>query len=181
MDDRMSPAETENHRLFLRAFTAHELAIRAFVRRLVPSRADADDVMQEVSVVLWEKFASFRAGADFKAWAFGVARFEVLAWLRDKGRDRLVLDNEVLSKIAEESVADEPQLARQRAALEACMEKVPLGQRELMMAAYQPDARIQAVAERSGRTVPGFYQWLHRMRRALLDCVRQVLAGEVSS
>jgi RNA polymerase sigma-70 factor (ECF subfamily) len=177
----MSPAETENHRRFLRAFTTHEPAVRAYVRRLVPLRADADDVMQEVSVVLWEKFDSFRERSDFKAWAFGVARFEVLAWLRDKGRDRLVLDDEVVSKLAEESAADEPRLARQREALEACMEKVPHAQRELMMEAYQPDARIQSVAERSGRTVPGFYQWLHRMRRALLDCVRNVLAGEVSS
>lgn len=177
----MSPSETETHRRFLRAFTAHELAIRAYVRRLVPARADADDVMQEVSVILWEKFDSFREGADFKAWAFGVARFEVLAWLRDKGRDRLVLNDEVVSKIAEESTADEPHLARQREALETCMEKVPPGQRELMMQAYQPDARIQKVAERSGRSVPGFYQWLHRMRRALLECVRNVLAGEASS
>lgn len=30
---------------------------------------------QEVSVVLWEKFAEFGADVDFRAWAFGVARF----------------------------------------------------------------------------------------------------------
>jgi RNA polymerase sigma-70 factor (ECF subfamily) len=32
----MSPAETERHHRFLRSFTAHEPAIRAHVRRLVP-------------------------------------------------------------------------------------------------------------------------------------------------
>jgi hypothetical protein len=32
-----------------------------------------------------------------------VARFEALGWLRDKGRDRLVLNEEVVLKIAEES------------------------------------------------------------------------------
>jgi len=48
--------------------------------------------MQEVSVVLWKKFADFREGAGFPAWALGVARFEALAWRRDKARDRLVLD-----------------------------------------------------------------------------------------
>ena len=35
--------------------------------RLVPARADADDVMQEVCVVLWEKFGTFHEGADFRA------------------------------------------------------------------------------------------------------------------
>ena len=59
----------DRHAEFLRAFTAHEPAVRAFARRLVPRRADADDVMQEVAVVLWEKFSEFRQGGDFKAWA----------------------------------------------------------------------------------------------------------------
>jgi RNA polymerase sigma-70 factor (ECF subfamily) len=177
----MLPAETERHHQFLRAFTAHEPAIRAFVRRLVPSRADADDVMQEVSVVLWEKFNTLREGADFRAWAFGVARFEVLAWLRDKGRDRLVLNEEVVGRLAEETTHDEPRLHRQREALEACMKKVPADQRGLLMQAYQWDARIQDVARDSGRTVPGFYQWLHRMRRLLLDCIRRALTQETAS
>jgi RNA polymerase sigma-70 factor (ECF subfamily) len=177
----MSPAETERHRLFLRSFTAHEPAIRAHVRRLVPARADADDVMQEVSVVLWEKFDTFREGADFRAWAFGVARYEVLAWLRDRGRDRLVLDEEVIAKIALETTADEPHLDRQREALEHCMKKVPDDQRDLLMKAYQPDSRIQDVAQASGRTVAGFYQWLHRIRKTLLECIRRALTQEVPS
>lgn len=176
----MTPDEHRRHLLFLRTFTAHQPAIRAFIRRLVPAQADADDVMQEVSVVLWEKFASFREGSDFRAWAFGVARFEALAWVRDKGRDRLVLDEEVVSKLAEESAADEPRLERQRGALEACMEKVPAEARDLLMRAYQPGAQIQQIAQGSGRSVPGFYQWLHRMRRSLLDCIRRTLAPEVS-
>src|SRR4051812_46890773 len=108
----MPPSETERHHLFLRSFTAHEASIRAHVRRLVPTRADADDVMQEVSVVLWEKFGTFREDADFRAGAFGVARFEVLAWLRDRSRDRLVLDENVAAKIGEDPPADEPQLER---------------------------------------------------------------------
>jgi RNA polymerase sigma-70 factor (ECF subfamily) len=50
----MTAAENERHEKFLRSFTAYEQAIRAYVRRLVPTRADADDVMQEVSVVISE-------------------------------------------------------------------------------------------------------------------------------
>src|SRR5215210_6956871 len=106
----MSPDEKQQHQRFLRAFTTHEPAIRAFVRRLVPTRADADDVLQEVAIVLWEKFAEFRVGGDFKAWACGVARFKALAWLRDKGRDRLVLAGDVVELIASESLRDEPRL-----------------------------------------------------------------------
>lgn len=169
------------HRQFLRLFTSHEAAVRAFVRRMLPSRADADDVMQEVSIVLWEKFGSFRADGDFRAWAFGVARYQVLGWLRDHGRDRLVLDEGVALQLAHEAEAIEPALAHQREALERCMEKVPGDQRALLMRAYDDEARIQDVAASSGRSITGFYQWLHRIRRMLLDCIRRALAQEASS
>ncbi len=174
----MPSLDPELHRRFLRSFAAAEPAIRAYVRRLVPSRADADDVMQEVAVVLWEKFGQFRAEGDFRAWAFGIARYAVLGWLRDKGRDRLVLAEDVVELIADEAVQEEPRLEQQRAALEDCMGKVAPDQRDLLLQAYQPQVRIQDVADGSGRTVAGFYQWLHRMRRLLLDCVKRQLSRE---
>ncbi|MEN3942755.1 sigma-70 family RNA polymerase sigma factor [Prosthecobacter sp. SYSU 5D2] len=177
----MSPAETEQHQRFLRALTAHEPAVRAYVRRLVPSRADADDVMQEVAIVLWDKFGEFREGAEFRPWAFSIARFKVLSWLRDKGRDRLVLSEEVVDLMAEENALDETRLERQRRALEACTQKLEPDQRQLLMQAYQPQASIQNIATTSGRTVAGFYQWLHRIRRLLQDCVQRELAKEEPS
>ena len=88
----------------------HESSVRAYVRRLLPARADADDVMQRVALVLWDKFDQFREDGDFRKWAFGVARYEVLAWLRDHGRDRLVLAGDVAEMIASES-ADRRNLA----------------------------------------------------------------------
>jgi len=177
-----APEPQDQHRPFLRQFTANEAAIRAYVRRLVPSRADADDIMQEVSVVLWEKFDTFREDGNFRAWAFGVARFEVLAWLRDRGRDRLVLSEQAVERIAaegEDSFA--PAFEAQRAALERCIEEVSPAQRGLLMRAYEPGSKVRALASESGRSEAGFYQWLYRMRRALLDCIRKSLARETLS
>jgi RNA polymerase sigma-70 factor (ECF subfamily) len=177
----MSREEQRRHSLFLRSFTAHEPAIRAYVRCLVPLRSDADDVLQDVAVVLWEKFDTFRRGEDFRAWAFGVARFEVLGWLRDRGRSRLVLDDAVVEQIAAEAAAAEPHLERQRDALEKCLDRVPASERTLLIDAYRPESRIHDVAAGSGRSTAGFYQWLHRMRRSLLDCIRARLADEAWS
>ncbi|WP_244952253.1 sigma-70 family RNA polymerase sigma factor [Roseimaritima ulvae] len=172
------PEHHERHRRFLRAFTSHEPAVRAFVRRLVPTRADADDVLQEVSIVLWEKFDEFRPDGDFRAWACGIARYKVLAWLRDKGRDRLVLNSEVVEMLANESLQAESHLEQQRLALESCFEKIPSEQRDLLAGAYRQNVKIQDVAARSGRSVGGFYQWLHRMRKLLLECIGRELAEE---
>lgn len=164
--------DESRHTEFLRLFTAHEPAIRAHVRRLVPLRTDADDVMQEVAVVLWRKFGDLRAGEPFRPWAFGVAKYEVLAWHRDRARDRVVLPGEVIEILSDEAARDDARLGGRRELLEACLAKLEPAQRRLLLAAYEPAARIQDVAVRSGRSVGGFYQWLHRMRRLLLECVR---------
>lgn len=174
----MPDTHPDRHQQFLRAFLTHEAAVRAFVRRFVPTRTDADDVLQEVAIVLWEKFGEFRAGGDFKAWACGIARFKALAWLRDKGRDRLVLDTDVVELIAAEAWQGESLRDRRREALELCLEKAPAAERELLVRAYQPAAKMQDVAATSGRSVGGFYQWLYRMRQLLLECVERQLGLE---
>ena len=142
----MEQNDTASHERFLTLFTANEPAIRAFVRRLVPTRQDAADVMQGVALVLWRKFPTMEASDQFRKWAFGVARYETLAWLRDKARDRLVLADDVLDTVAHESAQIENRLSAQREALEGCLQKLPGEQRTTVLAAYAPDVRIQDVA-----------------------------------
>lgn len=174
----MDPNDQAHNEQFLRLFTANEPAVRAYIRRLVPTRDDAADVMQGVSLVLWRKFRELDNPENFRKWAFGVARYETLAWLRDRSRDRLVLSADVLETIAHESASDESRLSAQREALEGCLNKLPQDQRNLVLAAYGPGAGIAQVAEQSGRTVAAFYQWLHRMRTRLLECTHRVLQAE---
>lgn len=175
----MTDVERIRHQKFLRLLMAHEPAVRAYLRRLVPTRADADDAMQETAVILWEKFDEFRDGGDFRAWAFGIARFKALSWARDRGRSRLVLAADVLDQIARETDERESVLDRQRAALETCVDKLPPEHRDLLMAAYQPKARMQEIADAGGRTIAGFYQWLYRIRQLLLECVQRELGEQV--
>ncbi len=59
----MPESKPERHERFLRAFTQHEAGGARLCAALVPSRADADDVLQEVAIVLWEKFDEFAAAA----------------------------------------------------------------------------------------------------------------------
>jgi RNA polymerase sigma-70 factor (ECF subfamily) len=162
---------------FLRFFAENQAAVHGFVRALVPRREDAAEVMQEVAVVLWEKFDEFDSSRDFRKWACGVARFEVLAFLRDRARDRHVFDESLLVTLAEESVADEAGEAR-RAAMELCLAKLQPRQREVALAAYEPGVRIDALAEQRGQTAMSLYKVLHRIRITLMECIERTLGAE---
>jgi RNA polymerase sigma-70 factor (ECF subfamily) len=174
----MHSSSDDLHRRFLRLFTEHEPALRTFVRSLVPTRGDASEVMQDVAVVLWEKIGEFDESRDFRRWAFGVARYEALAFMRDRARDRHVFDDQLIAQLAEEAVIAEPRHNAQRESLEACLKKLSDRQRELVLSAYAPGTRIDALAEQRGQTPMSLYKVLHRIRQALLDCVRREMARE---
>ena len=174
----VTPSECGRHDLFLRLYVDHEEALRGFVRSLVPTLEDAREVMQEVAAVLWRKFEEIGSPEDFRRWAFGVARFEALHFLRTRRRDRLVFGDEALRLLAQEAEEAAGAFEAERRALDECLVKLPDSHRALVEAAYAPGVRMDDLATRSGRSAMSLYKSLHRIRMALMECTQKVLARE---
>lgn len=174
----MTADENARHDSFLRLFTTHEPAVRAYVRSLVPTLADANDVMQEVALVLWRKFDEYDLGRDFRGWAFGIAKMKVLSWQRDRGRDRHVFGIEMTELLSRHAEGHSDRLAAQRKALRQCLDKLPREQRRIVEDAYSPGVRINELATSLGHSIAALYKRLHRIRLALVDCTRIELAKE---
>ena len=174
----MADFDSERHDRFLRLFVEHEEAVRGFVRALVPGREDAREVMQDAVAVLWRKFDELRAPEDFRRWAFGVARLQVREFLRDHGRERLLFGEDVQAMIEQSAEHAVLTSDARREALEECLGKLAPEQRALVDAAYAPGVRMDALAAREGRTAMSLYKTLHRIRIALIECTRRVLARE---
>ena len=164
-----------DHSAFLRLYAEHEGALQTFVRSLLGSREEAAEVMQEVLVVLWQKFDRVQ---DFRPWAFGVARNMVLRHLRAQKRDRHVFDDDLVHRLAEDSESMAERHLGHREALESCLAKLPPTQRELVLTAYTKGTRIDDLAARRNQTPMALYKLLHRVRQALLDCVERTIARE---
>jgi RNA polymerase sigma-70 factor (ECF subfamily) len=168
----MTAGRYDRHDEFLRRFTAHQTAIYGFVRSMVSRREDAREVMQEVAVVLWAKFDEFDESKKFRRWACGVAKFEVLSFLRDRARDRLRFDESLLSVLAEEAIADDSGDSR-RGALDGCLEKLAPESRQLVLNAYSPGVSIHSLAIARGQSAMSLYKVLHRIRLMLLECIER--------
>ena len=168
--------EEKNHR-FLSLFTANESSIHAYVRRLVYRREDASDVMQKIAIVLWKKFDQLQSDDDFRKWSFGVARFEVLAWRRDlaRERERLVLSTETIELMAEELDRNAEQLDLEKEAiLQHCLSKLKKDQRSALQDMYDDKSNTPALAQKFGKSITGFYQWIYRIRQRIAECAEQV-------
>ena len=64
---------------FVSLLTGHQRKLYSFILSLLRNPSDADDVLQETNLVLWQKCNEFEPGTNFGAWAFRVAQFQVMA------------------------------------------------------------------------------------------------------
>lgn len=98
------PSEPDKHKFFLRLFLQNERRLYAYVLTLVPNRTDADDIFQEVSLVLWDKFDETHPPDDFAAWGCRIAYFKDLDFLNKRGRCRVRFSETMLERIGETAV-----------------------------------------------------------------------------
>lgn len=174
----MDPADREQHDQFLRLFMEHEDALRLFVRSLLFNQEESREVMQEVAIVLWRKFDDSLDSLAFRRWAFGVARMEVLAYRRDRARDRHIFGDDV-AELLERTVQDEAgALEHERSLLEKCVGKLAADQRQLVDSAYESGVKMNDLAGELGWTSMALYKKLHRIRLQLMECIRRELASE---
>lgn len=166
-DDRNeAPDATEEVQLL---FVRHENSIRAFVRALQPSLADADDVMQETFLTVSRKASSFEPGTDFVAWACGIARLKVLENFRQKKRANILSEAAIIA-LAEEAPSPES-LSEREDALETCLEKLAPKTRDLLWRRYSRRQSSTEMAEAAGMTSTAVRVALSKARVALRDCI----------
>jgi len=167
-------------RLFLRLFLQNERRLYAYILTLLPNRADADDVLQEVSLVLWDKFDERHPPDDFAAWGCRIAYFKVLDFYKKSQRSRVRFSQVMLERVAETAVEQSAalQLDERRAALATCIEKLSPRDRDLLARRFAEGATTQSTAAAVGRSVDAVYKALAKIRQALFDCVTRTLAQE---
>lgn len=170
--------ETEHERQIVAQLTEVQLPLRLYVQSLLPGDPAARDVAQHANATIWEKRESFTLGTNFKAWAFAIARYEVLNYRKQQARDaRLVFSEELEETFAEELAAQHDDLERRHEALKKCLEKLRAKDRELLLFRYAKSGTLDEFASEAGRSAAGLRVTLHRLRHALLDCMQRQLGA----
>jgi RNA polymerase sigma-70 factor (ECF subfamily) len=164
---------------FVGLLTRHQPDLLAYIISSMPGDPDVPDIIQKSNLVLWNKRAQFRAGTDFVAWAFSIARFEVLNHLKKQRRARTVLlDQELLETLSAEAGEALGSHDRRLDALEICLGQLRPQDRELLEYRYRCGSDLKEYADREGRSVSALSVTLNRLRTILRRCVTRRLAAE---
>lgn len=170
--------QTDVTELFVKQLTEHQPQLYGYVYSLLGDHARSADVVQETNLVLWRKIEEFDTKRPFLPWAFAIARFQVLAHLRDNRRDRLLLDEELALAIVPMAEQQASRLSEQRDALRPCLQQLAPASREMVKHRYLRAMSIDEVATVVNRSVGAVKVALLRSRRQLADCVRKKMALE---
>jgi RNA polymerase sigma-70 factor (ECF subfamily) len=152
--------------------------LRTFIVGVTASRADADDVLQEVNLALWKKRHLFnpKQQSEFLRWALGFAVLEVRRFRSRNAKSRLSFGDEVLDSLVDDWPGDLSAGDQRRDALSACLQRLTPSQRQIITLFYGKRATAQQLATQHDRPLSSIYKIITRIREILRDCVRRSLS-----
>jgi RNA polymerase sigma-70 factor (ECF subfamily) len=170
---------SDRHSRYIELLTSHQSRLFTFLYAHVLNMADAEDLYQQVAMVLWQKFDQFIPGTDFGAWAIRVADLTIKNFLRGKRRSKVYFSDEVIQRIEDfQTSLPLQQVTARSEALQGCLGRLSPADRELVEQCYGTEAKIKEIADNVGRSAGAIYTSLCRIRQALLACIERALASE---
>ena len=152
--------------------------VSAYVTANVVDLHHAEDLIQEVAQTVAEKFDTFDRSRPFTPWVLGIARNRLLKYYRTKARDRLVLSDPALASFGNAMERIEAESEDRRHALRSCLKQVTGRSREALELRYGEDMKVKEIGQQLGVSASTVSVMLHRVRRALDECIRRTLAAE---
>lgn len=171
-------ADEDIHRTLVSLLMRHERQLFAYIYTLVPNRHDAEDILQETSLTIYDKFHEFQQGTDFLSWAMRIAWWKVRAARQKYARSKVLFNDEVLQLISETSIQMSQEISPMQHALTHCLGKLNERDRQFILTRYERDSGVERAAKSSGRSMQAAYKALMRLKQLLHDCVLNELSKE---
>jgi RNA polymerase sigma-70 factor, ECF subfamily len=156
---------------FLSLFLRSEREVFRYVAALVPNVADAEDIVQQTALALWERFDAYDPNQPFTPWACRFALNKTKQWIERRQRWQALLEGGLAEELGQRREELWPEIEARLKQLEGCLGKLPDVQRSLVEGYYYRRDGIEKLAAQSGRTVAATYKTLQRIREALQFCM----------
>ena len=167
-----------NTKQFVSLLAKHERALTGYVLSLVPNWSDADDILQETKLRLWEQFGDYDPAKDFGAWARSIAHYHVLTYRKRSSRQSTRFTGTFVELVAAEAQAVMAEADLRHYFLADCLAALRDSSRKLLVLCYASDMSVKDVAIMLGRSVRGLQRAVAALRKNLQQCIEDRLHQE---
>lgn len=143
--------------------------------RLIPQRSEAEDVLQEIYVLVWNKASQFDpARARGTVWLAQVARHRAIDHLRARpGLRRLSLDEAPPLPSPQASPAEVTETRGTRQRIAHCIDQLEPSRGQLIRTAFFEGCTYEELAERSQTPLGTVKSWIRRSLAKLKVCLER--------
>jgi RNA polymerase sigma-70 factor (ECF subfamily) len=141
---------------------------------LLTNQESTWDVLQETNRVLIEKRNEFSVGTSFVNWSLTVARYQVMAWLRDQKRDRHILTPELAGIFSnDKNLPLEDNQDVKLEALQKCIQTLSITNQNLVRLRYSHGGSLAEISTSTQTSVNALKQSFFRIRKSLFDYIER--------
>jgi len=176
-------AETNIVEDLLREYYANQRQVYGYIYSGVRDYHATQDIFQEVAIAITRKADRYDPARPALPWFFGIAHFEILNWLRARGKQPAHVSFDVLDECFGEmdpSFAVTADLSLREQALKTCIEGLPEKQRSIIDLRYSKKQSCDRIATSVNQSIQSIYAVIKRLKVALRDCVSTRLEQELS-
>lgn len=172
--------QDNRHQEFLRLLVQNQRRIWAFILCMVNNRSDADDILQETLIDLWNRFDTYQSGTDFVAWGIAAAKFKVLKHRQKSGRSKLQFSSDLLEALEREAPLILNYMEDYLDALHGCRQKLSSRGQQIIEMRYEEDLTFAKIGERLGMSMQAAHKIMAQVHARLVRCMRLTmgLSGE---
>lgn len=170
----MSDDEGQNLAAFSDLIAASRSRLFGYIYAMLHNMSDAEDVYQQTTVLLWEKFGEYQPNTNFTSWALKIAYFNIRNFQRSRNRSRVFFSDQVMEKVAAsyEEPADGTLAEARTEALIHCLKQLQPNHQRLLHQRYAEGMQLQQLAETERKSTAALSMAIARLRKSLLRCIQ---------
>ncbi len=170
--------ESSRQAEFVSLLGQHYRSLYAYAISLGADLHQADDVMQDASVVLWQQFNQFEPGTSFVRWGRVIVHNVFRNHRRAQWRRKYVFSPSLVDKLFETQCAAEELLEIRLTALRDCLNKLSRSDRKLVTEFYKKGVSLTEKAQVIGKSPNVLHKAISRIRLRLSQCIDRRLEAE---
>jgi len=157
----------------VREFQKQRQPLLSYIRALTCDADKADDLIQDVSVIVLRKASAGERPENLPAWCRGIARNLLLRERRDNARLIYFNSEDWIALVDRAFEENQPQPDEDRSSLRKCIDKLGGSARELLDMRYTQALKLKDIARRMQRTELAVQVSLSRLRKSLRQCIER--------
>lgn len=157
---------------FVKLLSKHHNALLCHILFLWPHYEEAVDIMQNTSMLMWERRGDFQLGTNFVAWGKKIAYYQVLDFRKKKARQqKVIFSEEMVNSIAQNQCFQESFEPSMVQRLSRCLDRMSANDQKILRLKYWKSISTSEISKALRMSVRTVYYHLARIQGMLLMCV----------